>query len=395
MLAGKHTGQELLIVDNGDRGVQPAQFLLKLWGDQSALVVVVGALKVVAALTEVQLQYGEAVANGDAWRTEQEVVGIVGVHRIGPLVQVVVEYQHGHHHRLARTRCHLEGGTGQHEGIVLGNGVPALRQQVQQIGARVGVALCYLVQPDGCLYGFALAEEQTQVGPALFVVEPEVEQLLGDARGLGIARLSPRLHLATDAVDKLGIGVNRDKVFLREDGLTSSFVWHDIHVVAKRTTPVDDGLIVYVTVHVGVVVILWLLVRIVQYGILVIGCLHKRLYRLCVAYYKNKSLTKQKKRGRLLIHIPGAWSYPSKKQVTSTYNVNVRMFNLEILLRPSFGMFYKQQTLYFTLKNHTATLHSGNSPGASVVYDHPRYLLQKYEIISSFFIFSSKIFKKR
>ena len=41
---------------------------------------------------------------------------------------------------------------------------------------------------------------------------------------------------------------------------------------------------------------------------------------------KNKSLTKQKKRGRLLIHIPGAWSYPHKKQVTSTYNANVCCF---------------------------------------------------------------------
>ncbi|MBQ3699290.1 MAG: hypothetical protein II886_05205 [Prevotella sp.] len=46
---------------------------------------------------------------------------------------------------------------------------------------------------------------------------------------------------------------------------------------------------------------------------------------------KNKSLTKQKKRGRLLIHIPGAWSYPSKKQVTPTHSVNVCMFYLEIL----------------------------------------------------------------
>jgi hypothetical protein len=36
------------------------------------------------------------------------------------------------------------------------------------------------------------------------------------------------------------------------------------------------------------------------------------------------------------------------------------MFCVEILLRPSFGMFYKQQTLLFTHENLTATLHSGN-----------------------------------
>ena len=75
---------------------------------------------------------------------------------------------------------------------------------------------------------------------------------------------------------------------------------------------------------------------------------------------KNKSMTKHEKRGRILIHIPGAWSYPSTKQVTPTHSVNVCMFCVEILLRPSFGMFYKQQTLLFTHENLTATLHSGN-----------------------------------
>ena len=71
-------------------------------------------------------------------------------------------------------------------------------------------------------------------------------------------------------------------------------------------------------------------------------------------------MTKHEKRGRVLIHIPGAWSYPSKKQVTPTHSVNVCMFYFEILLRPSFGMFYKQQTLLFTHENLTATLLSGN-----------------------------------
>ena len=45
---------------------------------------------------------------------------------------------------------------------------------------------------------------------------------------------------------------------------------------------------------------------------------------------KNKSLTKQKKRGRLLIHIPGAWSYLYRKQVTPTHSVNVCMCYLYI-----------------------------------------------------------------
>jgi len=76
--------------------------------------------------------------------------------------------------------------------------------------------------------------------------------------------------------------------------------------------------------------------------------------------YENKSLTKHEKRGRLLIHIPGAWSNLSTKQVTPTHSVNVCVLYVDILLRPSFGMFCKQQTLYFTLKNHTATLHSGD-----------------------------------
>ncbi len=65
-------------------------------------------------------------------------------------------------------------------------------------------------------------------------------------------------------------------------------------------------------------------------------------------------MTKHEKRGRVLIHIPGAWSYPSTKQVTPTHSVNVCMFCVEILLRPSFGMFCKQQTLLFTHKSRTA-----------------------------------------
>jgi hypothetical protein len=83
--------------------------------------------------------------------------------------------------------------------------------------------------------------------------------------------------------------------------------------------------------------------------------LHKRIIVYALLSKKQKQDQAQKKRGRLLIHIPGAWSYPSKKQVTSTHSVNVCMFYFEILLRPSFGMFCKQQTLYFTLENHTGT----------------------------------------
>jgi hypothetical protein len=70
---------------------------------------------------------------------------------------------------------------------------------------------------------------------------------------------------------------------------------------------------------------------------------------------KNKSKTKHKKRGRLLIHIPGVWPNPSQE----TSNVHEYRERLRVLrrnpLRPSFGMFCKQQTLYFTLENHTGT----------------------------------------
>jgi hypothetical protein len=84
--------------------------------------------------------------------------------------------------------------------------------------------------------------------------------------------------------------------------------------------------------------------------------LHKRIIVYALLSKKQKHDQAQKKRGRLLIHIPGAWSYPSKKQVTPTHSVNVCMFYFEILLRPSFGMFCKQQTLYFTLKSRTGGL---------------------------------------
>jgi hypothetical protein len=54
--------------------------------------------------------------------------------------------------------------------------------------------------------------------------------------------------------------------------------------------------------------------------------LHKRIIVYALLSKKQKQDQTQKKRGQLLIHIPGAWSYPQRKQVTSTYNANVCMF---------------------------------------------------------------------
>ena len=51
MLARKHTRQELLVIDNGDAGIQSTQFFFELRGYQSALMIVVCSLKIIAALT--------------------------------------------------------------------------------------------------------------------------------------------------------------------------------------------------------------------------------------------------------------------------------------------------------------------------------------------------------
>ena len=51
MLARKHTRQELLVIDNGDAGIQSTQFFFELRRYQSALMIVVCSLKVIAALT--------------------------------------------------------------------------------------------------------------------------------------------------------------------------------------------------------------------------------------------------------------------------------------------------------------------------------------------------------
>ena len=64
-------------------------------------------------------------------------------------------------------------------------------------------------------------------------------------------------------------------------------------------------------------------------------------------------MTKHKKRGRLLIHIPGVWPNPSEK----TSNVHAYRERLHVLLglllRPNFGMSIKQQTLYINPQCHT------------------------------------------
>ena len=206
--------------------------------------------------------------------------------------------------------------------------MPAFAQQVQDVVTCIGVALCYLIQPDSCFHSLTLAEEQTQICSAFFIIEPEIKQFFGDTRGFLVATLAPCFYLFTDAIDKLGIGINRDKVFLREESLIPSFLWHDIHVIAKWPSSIDDGGIVYVTVHISVVVILRFLVRIVQYGIVIIG-LHKRIIVYALLFKKQKQDQTQKKRGQLLIHIPGVWPNLSEKQVTSTHNVNVCIFYSE------------------------------------------------------------------
>ena len=107
---------------------------------------------------------------------------------------------------------------------------------------------------------------------------------------------------------------------------------------------------------------------------------------------ENKSMTKHEKRGRVLIHIPGAWSYLSEKQVTSTHSVNVCMFYSNILLRPSFGMFCKQQTLFFTHKSRTVTLRSGNLACKCRLRLLDNTCLQKYKI---YFVFEETMKEKK
>ena len=70
---------------------------------------------------------------------------------------------------------------------------------------------------------------------------------------------------------------------------------------------------------------------------------------------KNKSKTKHKNVDDYSSTFQVFGLTRRKKQVTSTNIVNVCMFYLRLLLWPNFGMFCKQQTLYFTLENHTGT----------------------------------------
>ena len=51
MLARKHTRQELLVIDNGDAGIQSTQFFFELRWYQSTLMIIVCPLKVITALT--------------------------------------------------------------------------------------------------------------------------------------------------------------------------------------------------------------------------------------------------------------------------------------------------------------------------------------------------------
>ena len=87
--------------------------------NQATLMIVVCTLEIVTAMAVVYLQHSKAVANGDARSTEQEMVGVVRVHRVGTLIQEVIKNQHGHHDCLTCTSSHLECSTGQYISIIL------------------------------------------------------------------------------------------------------------------------------------------------------------------------------------------------------------------------------------------------------------------------------------
>ena len=87
--------------------------------DQSALMVIVRLVVVVASCTKVQLQYAKPITNSNARSANQEMVGIVGILGIGSFVQVIIKDEHSHHDRLSRTCSHLESCPWQHESIVI------------------------------------------------------------------------------------------------------------------------------------------------------------------------------------------------------------------------------------------------------------------------------------
>jgi len=181
LVAAKQARQELVIV--GDD--QPVREFVKgvLVGRryQRALLVVVagGGGRRVALIRQEDI---EAVADGDAGGEDQEVIDVAGIVAIFAPVEIVVEDQAGHDHGLAAAGGHLEGHPRQLAGGVVAGASLPLPQLVLEMRAGVRF-LGDLVEPDRCLDGFLLREEQFLMRGPFGVDEPVVEQIAGDAAG--------------------------------------------------------------------------------------------------------------------------------------------------------------------------------------------------------------------
>ena len=120
------------------------------------MVVVVGIIGIGFVVDK---QHSESVTDGDAGSHDEEMVGKAGVVVVLALVDVVIEYQHCHHHCLACACGHLEGGAGKHIVAVVRHAVLSGIELIEDVSADIGVAVGHLVEIDGRFDRLTLTEE--------------------------------------------------------------------------------------------------------------------------------------------------------------------------------------------------------------------------------------------
>src|SRR6185437_13739065 len=145
--------------------------------------------------------HAESVANRDARRNQEKVVGEADIVPILSTIEIMVSDERTHDDGLARTRRHLECNAWKIVFRRSGN-FPCFFKLSKNVLADVRF-LGDFVEPNRGLNRFALGEEEGLCGIASRIEEPKIKQLTCDARRLRIFSLPPYAHLAAEQIDDM------------------------------------------------------------------------------------------------------------------------------------------------------------------------------------------------
>ena len=105
-----------MVIGDGDGRIETAhQVTIGFRYQPTFMIIIVGYVEIGFVVNK---QHTETVTDSDAWRHDEKMVSKAGIVVILALVNVVIEYQHGHHHGFACACSHFEGSPWQHKSAI-------------------------------------------------------------------------------------------------------------------------------------------------------------------------------------------------------------------------------------------------------------------------------------